>query len=706
VTLVDCQGRPLALLASPAARAAEPVPLDRMGPWLPRFTVALEDHRFETHFGIDPLALGGAVWDTARAGTARRGASTIHQQLIKLASGRTTPSFWGKSYEALAGLKLGLLWPQNTILTEYLNRLPYGNRLVGPEAAARAYFQKHAADLTQAEAIFLAGIPQAPTRLNPWKDPEPSRERFRRNVRRLARLGFLTPEDAQQMAAQPPPVLRHLPGREAEGFVEAVLAAHPNLLGRVTTTLDLHLQRVAEDAAHRQLEFLRGQEADHAAVVILENRTGAVRAMVTASADPRHPTSVNAALAYRSTGSTLKPFLYLLGLESRVFTAATLLPDTPDAVRSVFPDYDPANYDRRFLGPVRLRQALGNSLNVPAVYALHLVGPRHAFATFEEWGLKFGRRFDDAGAGFILGNAECRLLDLAAGYAAFASGGIHTHWKLLEDAPDRRRVLASPASVDILNSILSDNEARRETFGPDSPLAFPSGQRIPAKTGTSSGFRDTWAIGSTAQHTVAVWVGNLEGRPMRSVASVRGAAPLWRALLDHLLATDAPVPRYSPEGSTRRVPICTLSGLLPAPGSPATTHEEFLPGTEPTLTAEAFFQPDDRGGQRILLPAAYEVWCRTPFNRLGATIRPHSGGPAILSPAAGTCFVLDPLRPAQAQAFLLIAGGTAGRPEWRVDGQPIAATNGQYLVPLQPGRHTVTLIAEGRQVAATYEVVP
>ena len=220
----------------------------------------------------------------------------------------------------------------------------------------------------------------------------------------------------------------------------------------------------------------------------------------------------------RSSGSTLKPFLYLRAIDERQVTAATILPDTPDAVRAEYIDYDPVNYDKRFWGPVRLREALANSLNVPAVVTLSRVGARKTFLTLEDYGFKFARPFSESGAGLILGNAEIRLLDLTAAFTVFAGDGLAVQPRLLASEPPRHRFLAAPEAVAIVADILADNGARQKTFGPFSPLAFEN-HRIPCKTGTSSGFRDAWTVGVTREHAVGVWMGNLDGRAMEEIAA-------------------------------------------------------------------------------------------------------------------------------------------------------------------------------------------
>ena len=216
----------------------------------------------------------------------------------------------------------------------------------------------------------------------------------------------------------------------APHFVDAVVAQNPKLRGTVRTSLDLDLQSKAEQLLRSHLAALNRYDITQAAMVILDNETGAVRAMVGSSNYAKN--QVNGAMRARSCGSTLKPFVYLTAIDRRLLTAASLLPDTPEAIRDEYADYDPQNYNHRYLGPVRLREALGNSLNVPAVFTLSQLGARAAFFELQKWGFKFSRRLSDYGAGFVLGNAEIRLVDLAGAYAGLARNGVSMQAKFLD----------------------------------------------------------------------------------------------------------------------------------------------------------------------------------------------------------------------------------------------------------------------------------
>src|SRR5204863_5008928 len=643
LTLFDCRGREIAEIASPEARAQLSRKLDEMGNWLPRVTVALEDHRFYEHGAVDWHASGAAIARNLKSHRIISGGSTITQQLVKITTGRQRRSWIDKIYETVLAWKIERRWSKEQILAEYLNRSSYGNRRLGPEAAARAYFGKSARDLTLAESIFLAGLPQAPTRFNPWRHPELATRKYERSVARLAQLSVISGEQQVLLAKSPPVAHRFDPPHLAPHFVDAVIARNPSLRGTVRTSLDLDLQNTAERFVRSHLAALNRHDITQAAMVILDNETGAVRAMV--GSNNYVANQVNGAMRPRSCGSTLKPFVYLAAIDRHLLTAASLLPDTADAIRDEYADYDPQNYNHRYLGPVRLREALGCSLNVPAVFTLSQLGARPTFYELQKWGFEFRRGLSDYGAGFVLGNAEIRLVDLAGAYAGLARKGQAMRAKFLSAEHFPMKPMASPEATEIITDILCDNRAREKSFGANSPLAFE--ERIAAKTGTSSGFRDAWTVGFDKEHTVAVWIGNFDGRPMRDTFAVRSASPLWAAMMHELLRSDHPLDPPQENERLIRHEICAETGLLPSRFTRSTINELFLKGTEPTEDSANWSSPDGK----LLLPGEYAGWCASANNTRGAQVRPD---PRITNPVANAHYQIDPVLPRSQQMIELL----------------------------------------------------
>jgi penicillin-binding protein 1C len=689
--LLDSRGREIAELPSQTSRVLIPIPLNEMGDWLPRVTVALEDRRFYHHSGIDWQATCAACLRNLRSGRIISGGSTITQQLVKMASHRQQRDWFAKLYENIVAWKLEQVWTKERILAEYLNRSSFGNRRLGPEAASRAYFGKPARELTLAESIYIAGLLQAPTRLNPWRQPERAERKYARSLDLLTKRDFLTGAQESLLNGAPPVPGHYDPPHLAPNYVDAILQDQPVLSGKVRTTLDLDLQRLAELKLQTHLTALNRYDIADGAVVILDNASGAVRAMVGSSNYAIN--QVNGAMRSRSCGSTLKPFVYLTAIDRRLLTAASLLADTPDAIRDTYSDYDPQNFNHRYLGPVRVREALACSLNVPAIVALSRVGARSAFYELQKWGFEFPRNIDDYGAGFILGNADIRLTDLAAAYAGLARGGLATRPKRLASELFPMTRVASAPATEIITDILCDNDARRKSFGANSPLAFS--ERIAAKTGTSSGFRDAWTVGFDKEHTVAVWIGNSDGRPMRDTLAIQCAAPLWAAIMHDLLRNDHPLPPATDALLQRE--ICAATGLLPSRFSPAKINEFFLAGTEPVEDSSAWFS--EKG--KLLLPAEYASWCASRENVFGAMVLPK---PRIVSPRPGAAYQIDSVLPAKQQMIELLA--TMGSDvRWYVGGRPIPPEpDGRFFWQLAPGEWSLRAVSRNGTAEQNFTV--
>ncbi len=658
-TEVRAQGGELLAVVGPGRwRDARPLPSADFGAFLPAATVAVEDRRFFTHHGVDWRAVLAAWWRNLRAGRRISGGSTITQQLVKMRDGRTTAGWSTKWREAMAARALEKVADKPAILEAYLNLLDYGNGLRGPEAAALAYFGQPCRRLSKAEALYLAGLPQAPSRLDPWRFPEAAAARFRRNVARLAAQGWLAPAEAAAFLASPPVPGRHDPPAAARHLARRVARGHAG--GVLTTTLDARLQAWVESRAAVHRTDLRARGATDCAVVVLDNASGEARAWFGGWGD------TDAVLAPRACGSVLKPFLYEQALAERILTAATVLPDTAEAAPAEFPGYAPRNFSRRHFGPVRVREALGNSLNVPAVVALGRVGARPAFVRLQRWGLDFARGFGESGAGFILGNAEVTPLAVASAYAALARGGlaVPVRWRPAAPAADPQRV-GDPAACALIADILCDPEARRRAFGAGSVLETVG--RTAVKTGTSASFRDAWCAGFTGGHTVVVWVGNADGRPMDGSLAVRLAAPLWADVVRWLGEKGDPEVPVPGQGLVR-AEVCALSGLKPW-GAGKVVQEWFLPGTVPAEDARAWHGQRD-GHPVWLLPAEYAAWVAGPQNRLGAELQAKAGR-GIVQPPAGAVYALSPILPAAQQTLCLQANGN-GEILWTVNGSPHA----------------------------------
>ncbi len=676
--LLDRHGAVLQLVrVDPHVRRGPWLAIDQMSPALLTAMVLGEDRRFWDHSGIDWRALAASAWARAlNRGT--RGASTLTMQLAGLldddlarpAGGR---SMWQKLSQLQRAHRIESGWSKSQIFEAWLNRVPLRGELVGVAAASSQLFGKHASGLDHTEAALLAAMVRGPN-ANPA-----AVQRRACEVLQLQQVPCdgLAITLAQALARKP----RALASSSGEVLAPHVAAlavaslavaasaadaaniantrntanaanteqARPPGPNALPTTLDARLQRIAIAALRRQLAELRGREVDDGAVLVLDNRSGEVRAWVGSSGrDLSQAAAVDAVLARRQPGSTLKPLVYGTALQQRLITAASVLDDTPLQMAAGAGVYQPQNHDHGFSGAVSVRTALASSLNVPAVRVGAMVGPDALWARLNDAGLRISESGGYHGHALALGSAEVSLLDLANAYRMLANGG---WWSPLRGFPgavasSSASVSASPAAhrvfepavAFIVGDILSDSAARSLTFGLDSPL--PTRRWSAVKTGTSKDLRDGWCVGYTRTHTVAVWLGNAGGAPMHGVTGVGGAAPVWREVV---AAIDGLSGRRDSDSQAATALPPVPKGLVRQRG------EWFLSGTEPAT-----------------LPAG-------AARRFGIT-----------SPSDGSIYALDPDIPMAAQR--IVFEGVAGR--WRVDGQPVGQGARVSWLP-RPGRHVL-----------------
>jgi penicillin-binding protein 1C len=634
-------------------RRGEWVPLAAISPALREALVQGEDRRFWQHAGVDWAALAASAWGQL-TDAPPRGASTLTMQLAalmdpKLARPRGGRDAGDKLAQIAAAHALEARWSKAQILEAYLNSVPLRGELVGVAAASAQLFGKHASGLDAIESAVLVALLRAPN-----ADAARIERRACELLRRLQQGCEALPITlAQALARAPGPPLApasenvapHLARLMTQALPQAPTtdASSPRAL---RSTLDGRVQRLALAALKRQLAELRGRQVDDGAVVVLDNRTGEVLAWVGSAGSGASAPEVDAVLARRQPGSTLKPWVYGLALERRLITAASVLDDAPLALSAGHTGpagsalYRPRNYDEGFRGPVRVREALAASLNVPAVQVAAMLGPEAVFEALVRAGLKPIRDAGWHGHALALGSADVSLLDLANAYRALANGGQWTAarhspapLKPVRPAPAQR--LFSPAVAWLLTDMLADPAARASTFGLDSPLVTRGFAAV--KTGTSKDLRDNWCIGFSDRYTVGVWVGNAGGEPMVGVSGSQGAAPVWRELV---LALH--------EGRPSRA-SAPPAGLVQRGG------EWFLAGTE----SQAFAPPAP-----LATPPAF----------------------GIRSPRDGALVVLDPDIPAAAQR--LVFEGEAGR--WVLSGREVGRGARVQWLP-RPGRHVLEL---------------
>jgi 1A family penicillin-binding protein len=594
------------------------IPVSEMSKLLLDATVAAEDASFYSNPGFDPRAIVRAFWQNFRDQTISSGASTITQQLVKNALLSPELTADRKIKEALLAIELTRRYSKDKILEMYLNEIYYGNMAYGIEAASQTYFGNRARDLTLAEASFLAGMPQAPSRYDPYTNLAGVKERQAYVLEQMARNNFITQQQADAALREPLPL--RTPEQRAEQsaikaphFVNYVRTLIERQYGsdtffrsgmQVKTSLDLNLQSLAEREVKAAVQGLRQRNATNASLVALAPSTGEVLAMVGSVDfnDTRIGGQVNVALAPRQPGSTLKPFTYLTALATKGWTPATIVWDVPTTFGG---NYTPLNFDQKFRGPVSVRSALGNSLNVPAVKALEAVGVNQMLATVHRMGINTLRDPARLGLAVTLGGGEVSLLDLTYAYQGFANNGIQTGAHVDIDEPgyrtydpvvilnvkdgsgrtifehhrDQGREVVNPSLAYLVTHMLSDDDARVDTFGRNGPLAL--GRSSAGKTGTTDDFRDSWVVGYTPDLLTGVWVGNNDGSPMRDVQGAAGAGRIYKAFMLDALANVEPR-RFTRPADVVDREVCAATGQLPGPNCQRRVTDVFVRANMPT----------------------------------------------------------------------------------------------------------------------------
>lgn len=639
-TIYDRNGETLYQIFEEGRRTS--VSLQDLPPYVAQATVAIEDNSFYDNPGIDLGSILRAAFQNVQQGEVYSGASTITQQLVRNIAFdyeyRTQPSLQRKIEEAILAVILTTRLSKDEILELYLNEIYYGNLAYGIEAASQTIFGKPASELTLGEAALLAGLPQAPAELDPL-NPDPAIQEAVLARRRLVidlmlREGYITQEQAYAAYGEPlsyaspdvPLVAPHFTvfARNELESLMATLGYPPDIITtgglQVYTTLDLRYQDLAEQTAREQVASLRdAHHLTNAAVVVIHPLTGEILAMVGSvdywddSIDGR----VNVTTAPRQPGSTMKPFTYSAAMELG-WTAANIIWDT-EVHLSIpgQPAYIPVNYDNRYHGPVRVRDALANSYNVAAVQTLRQVGVPYLLGLMQRFGVEsLGSDADRYGLSLTLGGGEVTLLELTRAYGVFANGGVLVPTTAIlcvldgednilyqyENSCPRGQSTAGtvnalaygievldPRIAFVISDILADNEARTPAMGARSPL-YTGDLVTSVKTGTTNDTRDNWTVGFTHNVVVGVWAGNSDNTPMINTSGLTGAAPIWRDVIMSIygdqnllavLALDGQLrPDYlTPPSGLSRQQVCEISTLRdPATECTATRVEWFLDG--------------------------------------------------------------------------------------------------------------------------------
>lgn len=766
----DRQGNLLREVRAHTGLLSQWTPIEQVPKLFVQALIAIEDRRFYFHPGVDALALIRAAWQDVYSGRVISGASTLSMQLARLI--RPHPrTLRGKFMEMALALRIEAKLSKRQILEQYLNRADFGPNLRGLAAASLGYFGKPCSALSNGELTLLAGLPQSPSAYSLALHPERAVARRARVVQQLVRQGILLPNEGA--AAMAESVARKR-GGSAFGAPHLVSALNSGALAtiqpsldsailrtarRVRTTLDSELQNRAEVALSTVLDQLRSHHVTAGAVLVVDNSTGDILAYVGSPnfyAEAQKG-QIDGVRALRQPGSTLKPFVYAAAFERLGYTAATVLSDLPLRLETQSGSYQPRNFDDQFRGPVRLREALGNSLNIPAVETAAALGGEALLETLHRLGFQSLRESPDYyGPALALGDGEVTLLELVRAYVSLARGGVAIPLRVVTQVttiagarpheftsePGTGERVLPESTVAVLTDILKDSDARVASFGHNSPLEFRFD--VATKTGTSKGFRDNWVVGYTSQWTAGVWVGNFDGTPMQRVGGITGAAPVFHALLEAASPMHPPDPLplsrwLAPEEVNHRyrlqpVRICPLSGGISGPHCPHAVTEFIPTDLElPVCNWHRELALDKRNGLLAgpscpsaevatrtfeVFPDKFANWAKS-VDRLHAPTQespncPQSaasvevGSPQIVYPKNASRFVIDPERPQRLQELRIevVASNSLRELSLWVDGREYQKSGSpfEFRWPLLVGHHRLSVVTREGEESKPVEI--
>ncbi len=633
--IVDRNGAVLRELPSEIGARGQPIGLEEMGDRLVAATLVSEDKRFFEHSGVDLRAIARAMGQNARHVRLVSGASTITQQLVKLLDTGGQPTREGRGLdtkirEAARAQNLEEQLSKRQILEAYLNRLSYGRGFIGPEAAARGLFGVSARELSWAQAALLAVLPRAPSYLDPYEHLDRAQLRQRALLDALHEQGFLSDADHARATAERI-ALRDIDRPfEAPHLTEALrLGFHGGLSPNAVThtTIDLELQRDVEGLAQTHQRRLSDDRAHGAAVVVVDNHSGEVLAYVGSPGwNDEASGQIDMVRALRQPGSALKPFVYALAFE-RGLQPPAMLADVPTRFGEQSGAYAPDNFDGGFVGPISAREALAGSLNVPAVRLAASFEPGALLDALHALGFdSLDRSAEHYGLSLALGSGEVRLHELAGAYVTLARGGERIPLTYARDAGALgqpvagERVMAADVAAAISDA-LSDPWARLRGLGGSGP--FDIGFPVAVKTGTSSGHRDTYAVGYTHERTVAVWIGNPDGTATDALTGGSGAGPLFADAMRRAMRDVVERRPLWPADLLVETGVCPLSGLPAGDACPEAVPRRLIARHHhpdgarctlhhravPVAASRAPYRCDPAGSARVvLLPDEFAGW--------------------------------------------------------------------------------------------------
>lgn len=719
--ILDKNGELLRAFLSPDEMWRIRVAREEISPTLKKAVIAYEDKYFYWHFGINPVAVARAAVANLRAGRVVQGGSTITMQVARLMAPKKR-TIGNKLVEAFRALQLEWRYSKEEILTLYFNLAPYGGNIVGVGAASYFYFNKSADQLSLGESALLAAIPNSPNLYRPDLNSQAAKNAREKILGILREQNQITSLQYTEAFFETLPQQRFDLPLQAPHLSDKLTQWYPQN-ERLETTIDANVQRLANNILQTHLQPLRAHGINNGAVVVIENNSQDVLALIgsTDFFDKQNDGQVNGAMAPRSPGSALKPFIYALGFEHGLISPQSLLYDVPIE----YSGFKPVNYDNQYHGAVTVEDALIRSLNVPAVNLYAQLGEIGIYGFLKEAGVTtLPKPREYYGLSLILGGCEVTLLELTNLYAGLANRGSFRPYRLLttHDQIEGKKLL-SPGSCFILTEILS--QLRR----PELPAVWDATISTPTvawKTGTSYGHRDAWSIGYTPRYTIGVWAGNFDGKGVPGLVGAEVAAPILFALFNALEKPTDGNWFIQPAGVERRQ-VCSVSGMPLGEFCASTRDELYLPTISPhqTCTIHQRILVDKKTRQRLCShcrsgrtsyekiveqwPAEIATWLgrngypiqRIPEHYTQCSKVAAGEGPVIRSPVANAEYKLRPGVAVKYQKILLDAS-VSNRSKliyWFLNGRLLFSGDPREKVFMKPrrGRHTLVCIDdEGR----------
>lgn len=711
--LADRTGRLLRIIPDEREALSVYIPLASHTQELIDAVLLAEDRGYYSHNGVSPSAICRAFWQNVTNQRIVSGASTITQQLIRVVKPRPRV-LSTKISEALMALRLELTYSKEQILEKYLNSVSLFSNVCGMNAASLLLFNKNPYTLNLGESATLAAAIQAPGRFNPFTAKGNLALTKRRNwvLNEMLKNGKCTKAQYDIAVKQIIPNYRRKLPFNAPHFCDMYLQTNQKPVGIVNTSIDLDIQNKLCDSISSHRARLNKYGATQACGMVIDARTMNILAMAgSLEYGPVINGFNNGCLAKRSGGSILKPFLYALAFEKGYYPSY-IIPDTMQVFKSVKGDYHPENANRHSYGPVSIRTALGNSLNISAVKMLNDLGIKTFYMLLTELDiLKYVEKADEFyGLGLAIGNPEIRMIDLMPAYAMLVNGGDFRHLTVKPEQQTESRNVISPESSWLIFDILADPTARLFTFG--NPVTYKTKTRFMIKTGTSTNYRDCWLVAGNGDYIMGFWVGNFTGAPTRGLSGATACGPIFKNMADFFEARYSCREPKMPATIVKK-DICSFSGKLPTANCPLSGFDYFAESN--SNPGQCAFHSGE--GEYHSLPAEYASWLEKrkflndndPYQleevkKKSAKITSESGsitkndsvGVKILSPYDGDRYVLSPSH--DNLCFLrALPDETVDEVIWIIDGFEFERTKAPYETywPMTKGEHTIRAMALG-----------